>query len=261
MISPPPPLVTRAVGLLWLALAAALLGLVGTSGWREVATFSTPLAGRSPNQRHNAVLAARALDGQVLQPGAELSFNRLVGPWTRFHGYRRAPVSYGGEMVMAYGGGVCQTSTTLYNAALLAGLRVAERDHHVWAPRYVDAGRDAAVAQQVADLRLVNVWRTPVRVSVRAEGDQLVARIGARRRPAWRCELVVEPLAAIVAPPRVEYRSTTAGGAHRTVRAGQAGWRVRVWRLWHGPAGASQREVISDDTYRALGPLVRVAGP
>src|SRR5213594_2378751 len=88
----------------------------------EIAGFATSLKGRTTSQRHNAILSAQELDGALIPPGRVFSFNHRVRTWSQDAGYVKAPVSYDGELVRAYGGGVCQTSTTLYNAALLAGL-------------------------------------------------------------------------------------------------------------------------------------------
>ena len=92
-----------------------------------VSSFATSLKGRTPSQLHNARLSANELHGEMIPPEGVFSFNRAVKTWTSDEGYVKAPVSYDGELIPAYGGGVCQTSTTLYNAALLAGMPIVER--------------------------------------------------------------------------------------------------------------------------------------
>src|SRR5207302_1442552 len=81
---------------------------------------------RTKAQKRNAILALKKLDGAVIAPGETFSFNTRVGTWSRDQGYRRAPVSYNGTLIASWGGGVCQTSTTLYNAALLAGMKIID---------------------------------------------------------------------------------------------------------------------------------------
>src|SRR5438034_768143 len=90
----------------------------------EIGGYATSLEGRTDSQRFNARKAAEALDGTVIGPGAVFSFNKVVKSWSFDQGFLKAPVSYDGELVRAYGGGVYQASTTLYNAALLAGLPI-----------------------------------------------------------------------------------------------------------------------------------------
>lgn len=195
--------------------------------WTPLATFATSLEGRTQGQRHNAVLAAKRLHGLQIAPNAVWSFNQAVGPWVRSEGYVRAPVSYGGVLVPAWGGGVCQTSTTLYNAALLAGLEVVERHAHTIAPSYVAAGRDAAVAQGVADLKIRNPYPFPCRVEFVVRGTQLMCIISARATPnevqrrVPRCRLIAE-VASVSPAPRVHgFKAQT----------GRAGVQVRLWRV------------------------------
>jgi vancomycin resistance protein YoaR len=140
--------------------------------WTPLVEFATSLEGRTQGQRHNATLAAKRLHGAILAPDATWSFNQTVGQWVRSEGYVRAPVSYGGVLVPAWGGGVCQTSTTLYNAALLAGLEVVERHPHTIAPSYIAPGRDAAVAHGIADLKLRNPYPFPCRIECFVRGGQ-----------------------------------------------------------------------------------------
>jgi vancomycin resistance protein VanW len=145
--------------------------------------FATSLEGRTQGQRHNATLAAKRIHGAIIAPDATWSFNQTIGQWVRSEGYVRAPVSYGGVLVPAWGGGVCQTSTTLYNAALLAGLEVVERHPHTIAPSYIAPGRDAAVAHGIADLKLRNPYPFPCRIECFVRGDKLVCRLSAGASP------------------------------------------------------------------------------
>lgn len=248
-----------ALAAVWL-IAAAAGGVAAMLAGREVelSNYGTSLAGRTEHQRHNAVRAAAAIDGTVVGPGEEFSFNTVVGPWTRDRGYRRAPVSFGGEIVIAYGGGVCQTSSTLYNAALLAGLTIIERDHHVWEPGYVAAGRDAAVAQGIADLRFQNPYRWPIALHAGAEGQQLVVRVTAPRRPADTFHVEVEPLASEAAAPVVRLVRDTAAGRGPQMRPGRPGRTVRCVRLRYRDGRLIDREILSHDTYQALSPVIGV---
>jgi vancomycin resistance protein YoaR len=185
-----------------------LCGRRASTQWTPLVEFATSLEGRTPGQRHNATLAAKRVHGATLAPNAEWSFNQTIGQWVRSEGYVRAPVSYGGVLVPAWGGGVCQTSTTLYNAALLAGLEVLERHPHTIAPSYIAPGRDAAVAQGIADLKLRNPYPFPCRIECFIRGDKLVCRISAgasaeQVRPHARaCTLETEVVSRAPAPAR-----------------------------------------------------------
>lgn len=244
------------------AFAAALVLLLGarpTPSLVRIAGYATALEERSASQRHNARLAAEALNGQVVPPGSVFSFNHAVKPWTVDRGYVKAPVSFDGELVLAYGGGICQTSTTLYNAALLAGLPIVERHPHVFAPHYVAPGRDAAVAQYTVDLRFQNPYPWPIRIEAQARENEIEVRLLAPQRPDTNVSIRTDVLA--ISPPARRIRLVASGGdAPPRVLAnpGTTGFRVVTYRLLSRNAEEWRRERLSDDTYQAADRIVRV---
>ncbi len=212
----------------WLGLlAGVLIGCHSRPEETVLAEFATSLSGRTRGQRHNALLSARRVSGTVLPSNTTWSFNQCVGQWIRGEGYVRAPVSYGGILVPAWGGGVCQTSTAVYNAALLAGLEVVERHPHVIAPRYVAPGLDAAVAQGIADLKVRNPYPFPVRLELSEERSQLRCRVVALapetvvRQVVPECSLEREVRATMAPLQVVGFRA----------QPGQKGMLVRLWRV------------------------------
>jgi vancomycin resistance protein YoaR len=233
-------------------------------GETPLAGYATSLKGRTRGQKHNARLAARALDGRIVEPGAVFSFNRTVKSWSLDQGYVKAPVSFDGELVPAFGGGVCQTSTTLYNAALLAGLPIVERHPHVFAPRYVPPGRDAAVAYPGIDLRFRNPHPWPLRVRVSVEGERLNVRLmmlGADgQKPSVAPVRITTHVLSRREPGRLTRFVTRQnrpggvwGGYARYLRSsGAIGYRVVTVRTIAG-----REERLSDDTYPAMDRVVQ----
>lgn len=211
--------------------------------------FATPLIGRTASQRHNARLAVLALDGAVIRPGAIFSFVTTTGPWTHDRGYRKAPVSFDGELVRSFGGGVCQTSSTLYCAALEAGLQIVERHRHTWPAGYAPPGGDAAVAPGGLDLRLRNPYSFPVTIRAYMQGDKLVCRIVAPQRPRQSCEVIREVTNVTSAPPVLRERADLPGGRREVVRRGRPGYHVTTTRLWLVDGDVVARELIADDVY------------
>lgn len=149
-----------------------------------LATFSTPYA-YVPNRVHNLWLAAGAINAYTLYPNAEFSFNAVVGDRTEARGYRSAKIIADGAFVEGVGGGVCQVSTTLYNAAMLAGLTQVEVHRHSLAVSYVAPSRDAMVSTW-SDMRFANPYDYPVylysgvakgRVTVRVYGPETGRKI------------------------------------------------------------------------------------
>ena len=228
---------------------------------QKLAAFSTSLKGRTLGQRRNALLAARSIDGRVIAPGAVFSFNQTVRSWSVDQGYVKALVSYDGELIRAYGGGVCQTSTTLYNAALLAGLPVLERHPHVFVPHYIVPGRDAAVAFPGIDLRFRNPNAYPIHIHALARGDRLEVSLTGAKPPAQKVGIKTEMLS--VSEPlrltRVVNRSGSGNGvSHRRSylhSVGATGYRVLTTRVF----SSGRRESLSDDTYPAMNRIVALS--
>ncbi|MDD3253713.1 MAG: VanW family protein [Lachnospiraceae bacterium] len=123
--------------------------------YKTVATFTTKTTANA-KRNTNVKLAAQAVNGTVLQPGEEFSFNGTVGERTEAKGYKGAAAYNNGEVVEEIGGGVCQVSSTLYNAVLKAGLKTTVRRSHTFEPSYVTPGTDAAVSWGSPDYKFVN---------------------------------------------------------------------------------------------------------
>ncbi len=244
--------------LLVLALAASASVLALRGGRQvELGQYTTSLRGRTQSQRYNATRAAEAIDGRVIKPGEVLSYNETVGPWTADAGYKRAPVSYDGELLSAWGGGVCQTSTTLYNAALLAGLEIVERHRHAWPPKYIAPGRDAAVAYPTIDLVLRNPHPSPVAISAGAEGDGLVVRISGQREPSTTVT-VEEDVRSMVPPAKVLQVDARPDARRHVIAPGQSGFDVAVYRVFRRDGEITRRELVSRDHYPAMNRVVQV---
>ena len=226
----------------------------------ELAGFATSLRGRTAAQRRNAQKAAQALNGKIIAPGATFSYNQTVKSWSWDAGYVKAPVSYDGELVKAYGGGVCQTSTTLYNAALLAGLPIVERHAHTFAPHYVPPGRDAAVAQRDIDLRFRNPYPWPLRLRATANRDRVETRIFGAERPEQTPQITTETVSA-TAPNRLTRVVTpTSGGLHHAYirNPGAMGCRVLSYRAFLEKGKEVRRERLGDDSYQAMDRVVNL---
>lgn len=238
--------------LAWSALIGGVVlgasGLMAQPGSdRSVGEFTTSLSGRTPAQRHNARLSAQRLNGAVVRPGETFSFNRRVGGWSRDRGYRKAPVSYNGQLIDSYGGGVCQTSTTLYNAVLLAGLPVVERHRHRFHATYAPPGRDAAVAYEGVDLKFTNTTSVPLRIVAGVRGDLLVVGIRGQLRPRGPGEevRVVSEIREVVRPTSFVLEGESPGTRIRN--GGKRGFEVSTFR-----EVGDRRELISVDSYPVM---------
>lgn len=143
----------------------------------------TERAGSDPTREHDLRLLAQALDGRVLMAGETFSFNAAVGPRDETHGYRIAAAAALGERIDGVGGVASQSASTLYAAALFAGLDVMERHPHPGPRPVIELGLEAAVAFPSLDLRLRNPYDFPIVLRQVAEAGRLRAEVRGLRRP------------------------------------------------------------------------------
>ncbi|MCC0643467.1 MULTISPECIES: VanW family protein [unclassified Clostridioides] len=132
-------------------------------------TYSQSVSGRA----YNVALSARKTSDVLLMPGEEFSYNKLTGPSNKANGYKDAPVIVYGKLEQSAGGGVCQTSSTVYNAALLSGMEITQVTNHSSASTYVPRGRDATVSDGGLNLKFKNPYNHPVYIKNYAGGGSV----------------------------------------------------------------------------------------
>ncbi|MCU4863922.1 VanW family protein [Bacillus cereus] len=139
--------------------------------------YKTDLSGKDENVRENIEKAAVKLNSVVIPSNKEFSFNAVVGITDQAHGYKNAPVILHDKIIQAAGGGVCQVSSTLYNAVLLANLDIVYRVNHSHQVRYVPAGLDATVADNGPDFKFKNTTDTPIYIKTIVKDNQLIVKL------------------------------------------------------------------------------------
>lgn len=228
-------------------------------------TITTPLAQASTrfseaqrNRSHNIRQATERINGAVLLPGDVFSYNQKVGPRTLREGFRKAPVIISGELVPGDGGGVCQVSSTLYMAALQAGLQIVQRSKHAFPIGYAPAGLDATVVYGVLDLRFRNNTEYPIAIIARAKRGRMQVSIwGAEMaKRQVRIQRIVHSVTGV--PVKTVPAPNLPAGVRRVVTKGHAGMRVSVYRVIEEPGKPPLREKISTDTYRSQTRVVMV---
>lgn len=142
------------------------------------ATFTTSYSNSSSNRCNNIQTAAKYINGTVLMPGETFSFDKVVGKRTTARGFKEAPVFTGGSgHGMGVGGGVCQVSTTVFNAALLANLNIVERHQHSQKVGYVPYGRDAAISWGTKNFRFKNNTKYPIKIKMTTKNKKLTCTL------------------------------------------------------------------------------------
>ena len=139
--------------------------MIGTEAFPDlISEFSTKYSQSQKDRTTNLKLAAEKINGTVLMPGEVFSYNTVVGKRTIDAGYKEAKIYVNGEVVDGLGGGICQVSSTLYNAVLYANLEIVERRNHQFVPSYAGAGLDATVVYGSIDFQFKNTRNYPIKI-------------------------------------------------------------------------------------------------
>lgn len=141
---------------------------------RQISHYATSFNPGNKSRSHNIALAVRSIDNYVIFPNETFSFNQVVGMRTTEKGYLPAPIIVKGEYSEGVGGGICQVSSTLFNAADRAGLRIVQRYSHSKRVAYVPPGRDATVSWYGPDFRFQNTYNQPVLIRTKAYGGSIL---------------------------------------------------------------------------------------
>ncbi|MFR2570459.1 MAG: VanW family protein [Clostridia bacterium] len=145
--------------------------MIGTEAFPDLlSTYSTKYSARNTGRTTNLQLAASKINGTVLMPGETFSYNQVVGARTIAAGYKEAPIYVSGQVVDGLGGGICQITSTLYNAVLYANLQIVERSNHQFVPSYVTASRDATVVYGSIDFKFKNNREYPIKLVCSVSG-------------------------------------------------------------------------------------------
>jgi vancomycin resistance protein YoaR len=223
----------------------------------KVGVYET-IYGGDPNRVHNVQLVAHLVDHKLISPGSTFSFNGTTGERTAAKGFREAPVIINGELQTGLGGGICQVSTTIFNAAYEAGLPITSRTNHALYISHYPLGRDATVNYPDIDLKFVNDTGHWLLLRTFVGSSSLVAVLYGT--PVHRrVETQTSPLREISAPPVERTEDPTLPKGETVVDDdGEPSRSTSVRRLVYAPSG----KLLSDSTwyssYRSEPKLVRV---
>lgn len=144
---------------------------------RELGEYITYFKKSNEERTHNITLAAEAINNYVVFPRETFSFNKVVGKRTKDKGYKRAPVIVKGELAEDIGGGICQVSSTLFNAVDLRGVQIVERYAHSRRVPYVPPNRDATVSWWGPDFVFKNMYSQPILIRAKSTDGKMVVKI------------------------------------------------------------------------------------
>ena len=227
--------------------------------YKTISSFTTNTTANQ-NRNTNVRLAAEAINGTVIKPGQEFSFNGTVGQRTEAKGYKGAAAYNNGEVVQEIGGGVCQVSTTLYNAVFKAGLKISSRRSHTFEPSYVTPGRDATVSWDQPDFKFINNSSTAI--GLRASYADQKVTISVYGIPiledgiTW--DLDSKKVEDLGTPnPTYEEDQTLQPGEEVIKSKGSAGSRWETYKVVYKNGKEISRELDHKTTYKGHTPVVR----
>lgn len=223
---------------------------IGSTGIREaLSVYSTVFNGQDHNRSANIKIAAWKVNGYILYPGEIFSFNTVVGPREKIYGFKEALEIVNGEFVPGVGGGVCQLSSTLYNAALLANLEIVERYNHSKPLSYVPLGRDATVAFGSLDFRFANNTAKPIMIMAEVEGNKLSVGIFGQKALLERIEIISKDREIIPHGTLKKDDDSLYLGEFKIDKQGKPGVAITTVRIVRSGKQEMKYEVLSKDCY------------
>ena len=219
-------------------------------------TFTTSYSTSNSSRSANVANGCRLIDGTLLYPGDEFSCYDAVSPFTERNGYYMAGSYLNGKVVDSLGGGICQVSTTLYNAVLLAELDVTERHNHSMIVTYVDPSADAAIAESSGkDFKFVNSTDYPVYIEGHTSSDKKITFTiyGVETRDEGHSvQYVSEVLETIRPESEVLYPDATLPVGVVNITGAHIGYKARLWKVVKENGVEVSREVINTSTYKMV---------
>jgi len=226
---------------------------------QNLAKFTTIYDAGNTNRASNIALAAKTINGTILLPGEEFSYNKIIGNTTKEKGYKLGGAYVGGKVVQAYGGGVCQVSTTIYNAVLYANLEIIERHNHSYSVAYVPAGRDATVSYGGKDFKFKNSRTYPIRIDANAKNGVISVTItGIKEEKEYDIELTSTVLSTTPCETTYEKVSTLNEGQEKVIQKGHSGQTSVAYKIVKYNGQVISKTVLSKDTYKPMNKIVQV---
>lgn len=222
--------------------------------------YHTTFKSSSADRCANVANGARLINGSLLFPGEEFSFYNHVKPFSLDNGYKVGAAYAGGKVVDSIGGGICQVSSTLYNAVLYSELEIVERKNHAMIVNYVDPARDATIAESSGiDFRFKNNTNAPIYIEAYTVDRELYINIfGQETRPAGRTvEYESEILSKTVPEGGNVYTDSSLPVGSISSTSAHTGYEAKLWKVVT-ENGETTRELINSSSYKPVAKYITV---
>ncbi len=225
----------------------------------RISTYTTNYASSAEGRATNIGLATKSINGTLLMPGEVFSFNGTVGERTQAAGYQSAGVIIGDKIEQGLGGGICQVSSTLYNAILGTGLLSVERTHHTISSGYIPKGQDATVDYGNLDYKFKNTYKYPIYVEGIASNRNIYFNIYSNSSLTNKTYEINSEILEVTQPKTEIIKDATKyEGETEIVKSGYNGYKVKVTRKTYENGKLINTEVINNDTFNVINGIVKV---
>jgi len=225
----------------------------------ELGIYYTSLENKEENTIYNIRLASEVINGILVKPQEIFSFNKYVGPSEKADGYKESTIIANGVFVNGYGGGICQVSSTLYNAVLLANLPIVERyNHSVYgeATKYVPLGQDAAIFYGFKDLKFKNNSDYAIVIFSKVFRDTIQVSIFGGNEDKAEVEIISKDKKVIDYQVIREKDSKLEAGQEIVDQEGIPGYQIKTYRIVRKD-GEEMVEFLAEDTYKSVTMIIR----
>ena len=222
-------------------------------------TYTTEYGGSPYGRKVNVANGASKINGSMVYPGETLSVYKTVSPFTKENGYALAGSYENGQTVQTYGGGICQVSTTLYNAVIRAELKIVERFPHSMTVHYVPRSADAAIAGTHKDMKFKNTFDTPIYIEGKANGSTITFTVyGKKKDPKRTVEFLSETTQVKESSESTVSDNTLAEGQKVLESYGHTGYSARLWKIVKINGKQVSKKVFNTSTYMSTPTVYRV---
>jgi hypothetical protein len=225
---------------------------------RKISQFTTTFITSAAGRIHNIRASAQTMQDQLLAPGEIFDYSQIIRQTEKNFGYQEAPVIFNGKLVPGIGGGICQVSTTLYNAVLRAGLQIIERRNHSLPISYVPLGQDATFATDYINFRFRNNTEYYLLIRTSIINNTLTVKLFGTMKQGKSYDIVSGIVERLQPSTKFLYNAAFARNQSQTLQSGKLGYIVETYRYQKQDGAIVAKELISRDTYPSQPKLVAV---
>lgn len=226
----------------------------------KLAGYTTYFNAGQYARANNLEIALRYLNGKVIMPGEVFSYNDAIGDTTAAKGYLPAATFKGGTTVDEMGGGICQTTSTLYNVVLMANLEIVERHAHGLPVGYVQPSRDATVYSPYLDFKFKNIRSNPIKIvtSYSSAGNLNISIYGLKEEKEYQVDIISQYLATVPFTTKYIYDDNMSEGQQQVISAGVNGYTSQSFISKKLDGVQVSYDFLSKDTYNPQQQVVKV---